>query len=206
MQLGEAVHRALEQVGARMQEAIPARVVLGVAQPEVGPEIDDRGPGADEVADHPRRRPVGEGQEDRIDVGERAVDRVAGRGEMRVDATERVGVAIAALEPDERDVRVAHEEPDQLGADVPRRADDADADPSLVAVALGAALRACHEWLQVSRHRMTIQRSCIVMQPCRRQAGSPTCRRSAPRRVGRRIDDPRVQMRVTRSGTHQRRK
>jgi hypothetical protein len=39
---------------------------------------------------------------------------------------DRLAVAAAALEPDDLDVRVAAEETDQLGPDVPRRTDDPD--------------------------------------------------------------------------------
>ncbi len=45
-----------------------------------------------------------------------------------MDPADRVVVAAAAGEPDELDVRVAREQPDQLGADVPGRPDDADPD------------------------------------------------------------------------------
>ena len=61
-------------------------------------------------------------------------------GEVRVDAAERVAVAVAALEPDDRDVRVPRQEPDQLGADVAGRADDPDADAARAAGRVDAAL------------------------------------------------------------------
>jgi hypothetical protein len=37
--------------------------------------------------------------------------------------------SVASLEPDDLDVGVAPEEPDQLGADIARRPDDPDPDP-----------------------------------------------------------------------------
>ena len=70
--------------------------------------------------------------------GQGAPDRVAGRREVRVDATEGIVVAIATLQPDQRDVRVSDEEPDQLGADIAGRPDDPDPDPALAVGALGA--------------------------------------------------------------------
>ena len=128
MQLGQAVDRDVEEVGVRVLEAVPARVVGGVAQAEVRPEVDDGGAGLDDRGDQGGGGAVGEGEEDRVDLGERGVDDEAGLGQVRVDVVERVAVAIAALQPHDRHVRVAGQEADQLGADIARRADDADAD------------------------------------------------------------------------------
>ena len=60
-------------------------------------------------------------------------------------AADRVVLAVAAGEADDLDVRMAGQQPDQLGADVPGRTDDADADPSRPAVGAHAALRAGEE-------------------------------------------------------------
>ena len=100
-------------------------------------------------------------------------------------AADRVVVAAARREPDDLDVRVASEEADQLGADVAGRADDPDADPELgpgrrsVAIAgagwrlaltgaraLRGGLPLAETWDRMDRRhgRMTIQRTCIVMQ------------------------------------------
>src|SRR6185436_4026942 len=49
VELGEAVHRALEQVGPGMLEAVPARVVGRIAETEVGPLVDDRGARGNQV-------------------------------------------------------------------------------------------------------------------------------------------------------------
>ena len=49
-------------------------------------------------------------------------------------SVDRLVVAIAALQAHELDVRVARQQADQLGADVPGRADDGDADAPLPAV------------------------------------------------------------------------
>ena len=107
VELGQAVDRDVEEVGVRVLEAVPARVVGGVAEAEVGPEVDDRGAGLDDPGDDGRGRAVGQGEEDGVDVRERGVDDQAGVGEVRVDAVERVAVAVAALEADDRHVRVA---------------------------------------------------------------------------------------------------
>ena len=42
VQLRQAVDRRREQLGPRVVEVVPGRVVRGVAEPEVGPEVDDR--------------------------------------------------------------------------------------------------------------------------------------------------------------------
>ncbi len=138
MELGKAVDRDVEEVGVRVLEAVPARVVGGVAEAEIGPEVDDRGAVRDDPGDDAGGRAVGEGEEDRVDVGQRGIDDETRLGEVRVDAVERVAVAVAALEADDRHVRVAGQEADQLGADIAGRPDDADPDAP---VGLGAAGR-----------------------------------------------------------------
>ena len=134
VQLGQAVDGVARGARARVLEAVPARVVGRVAQPEVGPEVDDRGAVGDEVRDEAGRRAVREGEERGVDLGQRVPDREVGRGEVRVVAADRIVVAVAAGEPDDVDVRMARQQPDQLGADVAGRADDADADPARPAV------------------------------------------------------------------------
>ena len=138
VELGQPVDRDVEEVGVRVLEAVPARVVGRVAEAEVGPEVDDRGAGLDDARDDARGRAVGEGEEDGVDSGSEASTTQAGVGEVRVDAVERVAVAVAALEADDRHVRVAGQEADQLGADVAGRPDDADPDAP---VGVGAAGR-----------------------------------------------------------------
>ena len=141
MQLRQAVHGALEQVGPRVLEPIPAWIVIRVLEPEVGPEIDHGRARLEVFGDERRGRPMREGEEHRVDVGERALDRVAGRRQVWVDAPERIAVALAPLQSDDRHVRVAAQEPDQLGTHVPRRADDPDPDPFAVPGRRAAARR-----------------------------------------------------------------
>ena len=98
MELGQAVDGDVEEVGPRVLEAVPARVVGRVAQPEVGPEVDDRGAGGDELRDDAsrRRRGAGPGRPRRA-AGSRGVDDVRPVvAEVRVDAVDRVVVAVAA--------------------------------------------------------------------------------------------------------------
>ncbi len=49
-------------------------------------------------------------------------------------AADRIVVAVATGEPDDVDVGMAGQEADQLRADVPGRADDADAQPAWTAI------------------------------------------------------------------------
>ncbi len=121
-----------------MVEAVPARVVGGVAKAEVRPQVDDRRAVRREVRDEPGGRAVWQGEEDGVDRRQRGVHLVAGVGEVRMGRADRFGFAGASLEPRDLDVRVALEQADQLGADVARRPDDPDADPRGGA---GAAVR-----------------------------------------------------------------
>ena len=64
---------------------------------------------------------------------------------MRVDAADRVAVAIATHEPDQRHVRVDGEQPDQFGTDVAGGPDDRDPDLPRTSVGIDAALGTQHE-------------------------------------------------------------
>ena len=129
----------------RVLEAVPARVVGGVPQPEVRALVDDRGPAREEPGRQVRGRPVGEGQEHRIHGRQLVMHGQPGRAEVRVDTGDRVVVAFAALQADEVHVRVAGQDPDELRADVAGRPDDAAADPSRATSRVHAALRAGDE-------------------------------------------------------------
>ena len=110
-----------------MVEVVPARVVGWVVEAEVGPEVDHRLAAVEELVDPARDGPVGQGEEHGLGIGrDRVVDEQVARGEVRVDATDRVALPLAAHEPDDADVRMEREQPDQLRPDVPRGADDRD--------------------------------------------------------------------------------
>ena len=145
MELRQAVHRLVEQVRARMLEAVPARVVGRIAQPEVRTLVDDRGPARDAGRGEVRGRPMGKCQEHRIHRRQLVMDGQPGRAQVRVDAGDRVVVALAALQPDELDVRVAGKQPDELRADVSGGPDDPDPDPPGTAGRVDAALRSWEE-------------------------------------------------------------
>ena len=69
VQLRQAVDGKLEKVRPWMLEAVPTRIVVGVAQPEVGTEVDDGGPCRDEVGNEVDRRAMREGKERGVDLG-----------------------------------------------------------------------------------------------------------------------------------------
>jgi hypothetical protein len=112
-----------------MLEAVPARVVGGVPQPEVGPLVDDGDAPGEEVRDPQGRGAMGQGKEDGIDVAvELALERQLGRGEVRMDAPDGIAAPLATGQPDELDRGMGSQEPDELAADVAGRADDPDPD------------------------------------------------------------------------------
>ena len=59
MELRQAVDRLVEEIRPRVLEAVPARIVGGVAKPEVGPEVDDGGARSGQVGGDLRRPPRG---------------------------------------------------------------------------------------------------------------------------------------------------
>ena len=117
MQLGQAVDGLIEEVGARMLEAVPARVVGRITEPEVGSEVDDRGPAGDEVRDDPGGRAVGQGQEHRIHGREPGPHGQSGRGEVGVMAADRLVLSIATGQSHDLDVRDGA----TTGGPIPRR-------------------------------------------------------------------------------------
>ena len=111
-----------------MLEAVPARVVGRIAQPEVGTLVDDRRAGGDEVGDELRRGAVREGEEDRIRGRHVGMDVEVERGQVGMDAGDRIVVAAPPDEPDQLDVRMPREQPNELATDIAGRPDDPDPD------------------------------------------------------------------------------
>jgi hypothetical protein len=99
---------------------------------------------------------MGERHEDRVDVvGQFGVNVEIERGQVLVDAADRVVVAAAPRQADEIDIGVSRQEPDQLAPDISRRTDDPDPDAPGAGGRVEAALRA---WSEGGCHdRMTIQ-------------------------------------------------
>ena len=131
MELRQPVDGRAEKVRPRVIEAVPARVISGVAEPEIWPEVDHRRAASGDVGDDGCRGSVGQGQEDSIDRGQCQLHREPRVGKMGMRRADRLAVAVATLEPHDLDIGLAAEEPNQLGPDVPRRADDPDPDASI---------------------------------------------------------------------------
>ncbi len=128
MQLGQAVDRLREEVGRRVVEVIPARIVGRVAQAEVRSQVDDRASLGDEVRHERRRCAVGQREEDGIRRGGRGVDVQAGPAEVRMDLSDRLLLAAAPDESDDADVGMPREQPDRFRAGIAGGADDGDID------------------------------------------------------------------------------
>ena len=128
VQLGQPVDGRRQQVRARVLEAVPARVVGRIAQPEVRPEIDHRQPRARAGRRPARRRRRGAGQEDRVEaVGQRRRRCEAGGGEVRDGSTRSARPRGRAPERHHAAPRMPREQAHQLATAVARGADDHDA-------------------------------------------------------------------------------
>ncbi len=138
----EAIDGHVEQVGRGMLEAVPARIVGRVAQAEVGPEVDHGRARSQQVRHEFGGGAVREGQERGVHVRQLGPHGQVRRGEVGMMVAERLVLAVAAGEPDDAHVGMTAQEPDQLAAAVPGRADDPDADATGAAIGRLAASRA----------------------------------------------------------------
>ena len=86
-------------------------------------------PAAEELVDPRRDGAVREGKEYGLGLVGHGVEDAQPLGrEVGVDAGQRIALPLPPDEPDDGDVRVAGEQPDQLRADVPGGTDDRDPD------------------------------------------------------------------------------
>ena len=129
VELGKAVDGLAEQVGPRMLEAVPAGIVGGVPEAEVGAEVDDRRAGGRELRDDLGGGTMGQREEDGVRVGDGRVDVEARAVEVDVGPADRLVAAAATHQPHDLDVRMARQQADELGADVAGGTDDGDPDP-----------------------------------------------------------------------------
>ena len=114
--------------------AVPGRVEGGVGEAEVGGQVDDGTDPVLQLGNVVLRRPVGQGEEDRVQplglgrvVGVEHEVRVGG-AEARVQVTDTgAGLGVAGG-PLDRQLGVSVGEPKQFGPGVPGRPDDADAE------------------------------------------------------------------------------
>ena len=147
VELGDAVGETAEQLGRGMGLAVPALVSRGIAEAEVGAEVDEWDFAIEDRGGDPLAVSVRQGGEDEVDAVERAIleplDRRVreGRREVRMDladALPRLAITEQALG---EQLRVAREQPQQLTADIARGTKD-----------------------RGSNHRAAYRRYCIVMQ------------------------------------------
>ena len=139
VELRQPVRSRRRELRRGMLEPVPARVVGRIAQPEVRSEVDHRGPVTCDLGNARRGGPVGQRQEHGVRLGHRQIDCQARPREMAMRVLDRLLIAIPALQPHQLNVRVARQDADELGTDVPGRADDRDADAPLAAVGGDAA-------------------------------------------------------------------
>ena len=87
VQLRDPVHEPLQVRGRLVQVPVPGRVVVGVPQPEIGAEVDDRLGDGFQLADAPHRAAVRQAKEQDV-----ARFQLADRGELERRLLAQVGV------------------------------------------------------------------------------------------------------------------
>ncbi len=130
MQLGDAAREAAEKVGAGVIPAVPAWVIAGVVQTEVGGEVDEDGSeGADGVDVGCGLAVALRGEDDItcLKVAPCAEAEVADPPKVRVRAGHRLPLETLRGDLSHPHVGMTGEETKQLASRVPRRADDGGA-------------------------------------------------------------------------------
>ncbi len=126
VKLRQAVHGARQQVRPGMLEAIPARIVGRILEPEVRAEVDHRGPLADEGRSPLDGRPMGQGQEDGVGSRGGVIEAQGRPGEMGVDGLDGFGAPPSPDETDQLHGWMPSKDADQLGSRVSSSADHRD--------------------------------------------------------------------------------
>ena len=133
MELGQAVDRLGEAGEIGVRRLVPRHVVVRVAQPVVGGEIDRPHAAATQDRHHALRLHVGQGEEHGVgDPGEPLGLEVV-EGELRQPPQMRVGTPERLAGPPlgghagDLDLRMAQQEPQELGTDVAARAGQGNA-------------------------------------------------------------------------------
>ena len=134
VQLWQAVHELVEQLGRGVRLAVPLGVRGRVAQAEVCRQVDDVLHLGPQLGDDRLRCAVGQAAEDEVESAHR-IWRVCGELQLRVRRCQAwIGVdhrsadlGVAGGELD-RQIRMAGAQAEELGAGEARTADDADAD------------------------------------------------------------------------------
>ena len=90
--------------------------------------VDDGDAAIQKRADPGRRRSMRKREKDGIDFGfQVTIQRQAGRRQVRMHGPDRIARSITTREPDQAHGRMTIQQPDQIPADIPGRADHADA-------------------------------------------------------------------------------
>ena len=89
MQLRQPVHGLRQELRRGVLEAVPAGIVGSIAQPEVGPEVDDPRALRHKIRDQRGGGAVGEGQEDGVGLGQAGVEDEPGTRQVGVHRADR---------------------------------------------------------------------------------------------------------------------
>src|SRR5262245_46146018 len=130
MQLGQSVHRLAEAARIDVRRLVPGDVVLRIAQPVVGREVDDLATmraqhryGALRL--HVRQRQEHDVGDVREPGGIQVVERQLGEpAQVRIDPRQRLAGQTLGGDTGERDARVRQQDAQELGAHVPAGAGD----------------------------------------------------------------------------------
>ena len=123
MQLSEAVDGSTEQRRRRVDPAVPARIVIGFAKPEVGAEIDHDRRRTTQHIDCATGLAVVERREHDVRISQRLASRESQLGaaaQRRVSDRNRLARKPLGCDLDDVDLRVAGEQAQQLAARVAR--------------------------------------------------------------------------------------
>jgi len=126
MELGQTVDCRRQQVGPGVLEVIPAGIVGGVLEAEVGAQVEDRRAALNERRDAFDRRTVGQSQEDGVRLRDGLVEGQACGGEMGVDGLNGLGDSPSPGETDQLHSWMPSQDADQLGSGVASCANDRD--------------------------------------------------------------------------------
>jgi hypothetical protein len=128
--LGNAVGEAGQEFGRFGRFPVPACIIIRVAQPEIRAQVDERHAARDDGRGDTLRRAVGQRREHQVALVQQvSVERLdpllrVGNRQMRMHVAHGVARAAVADQRTGAQRRVRVQQPQQLAADVPRRAQD----------------------------------------------------------------------------------
>ena len=137
VEFGKAVDEAAEQVGPRVRLAVPALILGGAVEPEVGAEVDERCAGGEQIVGQPLGFAMGQSGENQIATVEQSrVPCLEGQvgiseGEVRMDRGDRLAGARRAERHADLHRRMAGDKAHQFAADITGGAKDRDTNHAL---------------------------------------------------------------------------